>query len=61
MNKILDVIIEEPCDDQTMIGTSSNYLRIKVCSNGYPRKSLVHVRVSEREGNILKGFPIVKP
>jgi len=61
MNKILDVIIEERCDDQTMIGTSSNYLKIKVCSNGYPRKSLVHVRVSEREGNILKGFPIVKP
>jgi threonylcarbamoyladenosine tRNA methylthiotransferase MtaB len=60
IDKILDVIVEEESDDKAVIGTSSNYLKVKICSDDYAKKSRVHVRVSEREGNLLKGFPIDK-
>ena len=60
INKTLDVIVEEHPDDQTVIGTSGNYLKIKVCSNVYPKKSLVYVRTTGIEGDLLNGFPIEK-
>jgi threonylcarbamoyladenosine tRNA methylthiotransferase MtaB len=59
-NRVLDVIVEDNYDDQSVVGTSSNYLRIMVCAEGYPKKSLVYVRIAGIERNMLKGYPIEK-
>jgi len=55
IDKTLDIIIEEQGSDNTSIGTSSNYLKVKISSNGYPKGSLVRVRITGIEGNILRG------
>ncbi len=60
INKVLDVIVEEERADQAVVGTSNNYLKVKICSENCAKKSRVHVRVSEREGNLLIGYPIDK-
>ena len=60
MNKTLDVIIEEQRTDHTLIGTSSNYLKVRVPANGYPKGSLVYVGVSKIKGDMLEGDCIVK-
>ncbi|MEW6675733.1 MAG: tRNA (N(6)-L-threonylcarbamoyladenosine(37)-C(2))-methylthiotransferase MtaB [Nitrospirota bacterium] len=60
INKPLDVIIEEQGIDNISIGTSSNYLKVKIPLNGYPKGVLVRVRGSEIEGNLLKGDLIEK-
>jgi threonylcarbamoyladenosine tRNA methylthiotransferase MtaB len=60
INKTLDVIIEEKGTDNTSLGTSSNYLKVKVSSNGYPRGALVRVRISGVEENCLRGDSIEK-
>jgi len=61
VNKTLDVVVEELPDDQTAIGTSGNYLKVKVCSNACPKQSLVYVRTTGIEGDLLSGVPIEKP
>lgn len=61
MNKTLDIIIEEHLTDNTSIGTSSNYLKVKMPSNRYPKGDCVYVRVSGIEENIVKGDLIEKP
>lgn len=60
INKVLDVVVEEARNDQTAVGTSSNYLKIRVFSNAYPKKSLVYVRTTGIEGNFINAFPIEK-
>ncbi|MFH0924625.1 MAG: tRNA (N(6)-L-threonylcarbamoyladenosine(37)-C(2))-methylthiotransferase MtaB [bacterium] len=55
VNKTLDVIIEEKGTDHTSLGTSSNYLKVKMFSNGYPKGALVRVRISGIEENCLRG------
>jgi len=55
VNKTLDVIIEEKGVDHISIGTSSNYLKVKMPSNGYPKGALVRVRVYGVEENCLRG------
>jgi threonylcarbamoyladenosine tRNA methylthiotransferase MtaB len=55
VNKILDIIIEEQEGDSTSIGTSSNYLKVKIPSNGHNRGTFVRVRISGIEKNYLKG------
>jgi threonylcarbamoyladenosine tRNA methylthiotransferase MtaB len=60
INKTLDIIIEEQCIDNTSLGTSSNYLKVKMTSNGYPKGAHVYVRVSGIEGNAVKGDLIEK-
>ncbi|MFZ6016610.1 MAG: tRNA (N(6)-L-threonylcarbamoyladenosine(37)-C(2))-methylthiotransferase MtaB [Nitrospirota bacterium] len=60
INKPLDVIIEEQGIDNISIGTSSNYLKVKIPLNGYLKGVLVRVRGSEIEGNLLKGDLIEK-
>ncbi len=61
INETLDIIIEEQCTDNTLIGTSSNYLKVKVSSNGYPKGAHVYVRVSGVEDDMLKGDLIERP
>jgi tRNA A37 methylthiotransferase MiaB len=57
-NKILDIIIEERLDDSCVIGTSSNYLKVRVRSNDYDKKSLIRVRVEGMAENSLWATPI---
>jgi threonylcarbamoyladenosine tRNA methylthiotransferase MtaB len=58
LNKILDIIIEKHNDDKTMLGTSGNYLKVRIDSKKYLPKSYVNVRVSGIEEDILKGYPL---
>ena len=58
INKTLDIIIEEAPDDNTCIGTSSNYLKVKMYSHISMKKSLVSVRITGIEENALKAVPI---
>jgi len=58
INKTLDIIIEEHCPENISSGTSNNYLKVKISSRMYPKGTLVYVRVSGIEGNILEGEPI---
>jgi threonylcarbamoyladenosine tRNA methylthiotransferase MtaB len=60
INKTLDVITEEQYTDNTSIGTSSNYLKVRVLTNGHPKGSLICVRVSEIEGDIVKADLVKK-
>jgi threonylcarbamoyladenosine tRNA methylthiotransferase MtaB len=57
-NKTLDIIIEEHHQGSIMVGTSGNYLKVRVHSNSYPNKSLVSVRVEGIEDNVLRATPI---
>ena len=54
-NKTLDVIIEEQGKDNTYVGTSSNYLKVRLPSNGCLRGDIVRVRVSRIEENLPTG------
>jgi threonylcarbamoyladenosine tRNA methylthiotransferase MtaB len=61
MNTIQEVIVEERIDDQTLMGTAGNYLKIRVRSNVYHKKSLVQVRSTEMVGDYLYGVLIEEP
>jgi threonylcarbamoyladenosine tRNA methylthiotransferase MtaB len=60
INKTLDVIIEEHCHENFSLGTSSNYLKVKIPTGKFPKRSQVYVRVSSIEDNIVKAEPIEK-
>lgn len=60
INKTLDIIIEEYRPENISLGTSSNYLKVKIPSRMYPKGTLVYVGVSGIEGNMLEGEPIEK-
>lgn len=60
INETLDIIIEGECKDKTLVGTSSNYLKLRVTSNRYSKGDHVYVRVSGVEDNMLKGDLIEK-
>jgi len=55
MHKIVDIIIEQHGIDDTSIGTSSDYLKVRIPSNGYPKGTLVGVRISGIENNCVRG------
>jgi threonylcarbamoyladenosine tRNA methylthiotransferase MtaB len=55
VHKILDIIIEAQGSDNTSSGTSSNYLKVKMPPNGYPKGTFVRVRIANIEGNYLNG------
>jgi threonylcarbamoyladenosine tRNA methylthiotransferase MtaB len=55
IGKTLDIIIEEKGGDNTSIGTSGNYLKVKIPSNKYTKGALVRVRITGIEKNILIG------
>ena len=58
IGKTLDIVVEGRGDDHATLGTSSNYMKVKVPSDRYSPKSLVYVRIASIEGNLLKGIPI---
>jgi len=55
VGKTLDIIIEEVDSDGYSVGTSSNYLRVRVHSHDHHKKSLISVRVTETDGQTLVG------
>ena len=60
VNKILDIVTEERRSNGTVLGTSSNYLKVRTTSDGHRKGSLIYVRVSGVEDNVLIGNPIEK-
>ncbi|MBM4145465.1 MAG: tRNA (N(6)-L-threonylcarbamoyladenosine(37)-C(2))-methylthiotransferase MtaB [Nitrospira sp.] len=56
--KTLGVIIEGHGPENTSIGTSGNYLRVRVLSDIHPVKSLVRVRITDIDKNMVQGIPI---
>lgn len=58
IGKDLDIIIEEKDINKTTLGTSSKYLKVKTILNKYPSGSLVRVRISGIENDVLIGDPI---
>jgi threonylcarbamoyladenosine tRNA methylthiotransferase MtaB len=58
IGKTLDIVVEGRGDDHATLGTSSNYLKVTIPSDGHKPKSLVYVRIACIEGNLLKGIPI---
>ncbi len=58
IGRILDIIIEEMGSDKEVVGTSSNYLKVRIVGCRYPVGSLIRVMVSGVEGNLLIGVPV---
>ncbi len=58
INKILDIVVEEQPTEQTSVGTSSNYLKVRLNSNKYLPKSLINVRINGVENDMLTGIPL---
>jgi threonylcarbamoyladenosine tRNA methylthiotransferase MtaB len=54
----LDIIIEEHDKKNTSLGTSSNYLRVRVMGNRHPVRTLVPVVIAGRENTLLTGKPL---
>ena len=61
MNRTLEIIVEERHRDNTITGTSSNYLKIKAPADNHTKKSCVNVRVTGIEDFVLTGTPIENP
>ncbi len=55
IHEILDIIVEEHGSDNISTGTSSNYLKVKIPSNGYSKGAYIRVRISGIDQNCLKG------
>ena len=61
LNRTLEIIVEDRHSDNTITGTSSNYLKIKVPADNHTKKSCVSVRVTGIEDYVLTGTPIENP
>lgn len=60
VHRILEIVVEDEDPYQYILGTSGNYLKIKVHGKLYPKKSLVTVSIAERAGDALIGIPVEK-
>ena len=56
IEKTLDIIIEEKSNGNTMVGTSSNYLKIIIPSDTYKKGTLTRVRIAGVDNNKLIGI-----
>jgi threonylcarbamoyladenosine tRNA methylthiotransferase MtaB len=61
VNRTLDIVAEERCSDGTVLGTSSNYLKVRASADGHRKGSLIYVRVSGLEDGVLTGDAIDRP
>ena len=59
--RTLEIIIEERCREDAVIGTASNYLKVRVPSENHIKKSCVSVRITGIEDDVLTGTPIENP
>jgi threonylcarbamoyladenosine tRNA methylthiotransferase MtaB len=55
VGRTLDTLVEERVDGTTHLGTSSNYLKVKVVSEGVSRGDVVPARVLTCEEGVLRG------
>lgn len=55
LDKTLDIVVEERHDDLTLVGTSSNYIKVKLNSNHHYAKSLVYAKITGIDGEMLIG------
>lgn len=60
ISKVLDVIVEEIRHESSAIGTSGNYLKVKIPSHGIEKGSLVYVRTERVRNHILDAVVIEK-
>ncbi len=58
LNKILDVIVEEKEGPCHMVGTASNYLKIRVAAQDISRGTLVFINSTGIDDSTLNGFVI---
>ncbi len=58
INRTIDIITEERIDENTIVGTSSNYIKIKVHMREYNKGSIIFVRPVKIINEIMKGFVI---
>lgn len=58
IGKTLDALIEEGLDDYSFIGTTGNYLKVRVSMNHPKPKSVVYVRIDGCDGEGLFGTHI---
>ena len=58
IDKDLDIIIEEKGEGSTVVGTSSNYLKINVPSLSYNKGTLIRVRIVSIDNNRLIAYPL---
>jgi len=59
INETLDIIIEEKGEGNTVVGTSSNYLKICIPSVPYNKGTLMRVRIAGIDNNRLIAYPLV--
>jgi len=59
INKTLDIIIEEKGKGNTVVGTSSNYLKIRIPSVSYNKGTLMQVRIVGIEDNNIIAYPLL--
>jgi threonylcarbamoyladenosine tRNA methylthiotransferase MtaB len=57
--KTLDIIIEEKGEGNTIVGTSSNYLKISIPSLSYNKGTLLRVRIVGINNNRLLAYPLL--
>jgi len=56
--KILDIIIEEKVGPGLMVGTSSNYLKIRIETDSIRRGTMVYIRSAGFNGNEIRGVVV---
>lgn len=58
IDKVLDVIIEQPTGANRYNATAGNYLKVEVTADSLKRGSLVFTRIHEAEGGNLVAVPV---
>jgi threonylcarbamoyladenosine tRNA methylthiotransferase MtaB len=60
IGRTLEIIVEDKHDDTSLLGTSSNYLKILTSACGASKKTCMNIRVTQVDGFVLRGTPIEK-
>jgi threonylcarbamoyladenosine tRNA methylthiotransferase MtaB len=60
IGRALEIIVEDKHDDNSLLGTSSNYLKILTSACGASKKTCMNIRVTQADGFVLRGIPIDK-
>ena len=60
IDRDLEIVVEDQIDENNILGTSSNYQKVKVKTKQFNKKSLMHVRVTGVDQKFLRAIPIEK-
>jgi threonylcarbamoyladenosine tRNA methylthiotransferase MtaB len=58
IDRDLNIIVEEKLDKNYILGTSGNYMKVKVKTTQYNKKSIMNVKVIGAEKNMLCAVPV---